>query len=240
MALPALETDSDPTPFRAGIRCPQCATLPICFIGSLTEASHNRLAPCVAEHAFRKGQLLQPEGCVAQQLSVVKLGTVALRRQGKSGQPQPLAMLGRGQALGGYAIYGHAEPISAVALSAGRICRVEVADLYRLGLVDRRFHASMQQHIVRSHGHLADWARVMHIKNIRQRVLATLQLYAREQRVSVIRLPGHVALSTLLSTTRETVARSLQQLEASGHIVRHDRWHCEVIPPPPGGRKKPA
>lgn len=240
MALPTLETGSGPAPPRTGVRCPQCATLPVCFMGCLTEASRNRLAPCVAECAFRKGELLQPEGRVAQQVSVVKLGTVAVCRQGRSGQPQPLAMLGRGQTLGGYAIYGHAEQISAVALSAGRICRVEVADFYRLGLVDRQFHACMQQHIVRSHGHLADWARVMHIKNIRQRVLATLQLYAREQRVRVIRLPDQKALATLLSTTRETVARSLQQLETAGHIVRHDRWHCEVVAPCPADAKKPA
>ena len=58
-----------------------------------------------------------------------------------------------------------------------------------------------------------------------------LQLYAREQRSQAIRLPSHVALAALLSTTRETIARSLRQLEAAGHILRHDRWHCEVVRP---------
>ncbi len=211
------------------MRCPQCATLPICFMGCLPEASRNQLAPCVAESTFAKGDLLLPEGQVARQLSIVKIGAVMVCRQGENGQPQPVALLGRGKALGGYAIYGHAEQTSAVALSAGRVCRLDVSDVYRLGLADRQFHACVQRCIVCSHGQLADWSRVMRIKGIQQRVLATLQLYAREQRVRVIRLPSHVALASLLSTTRESVARSLRQLETAGHILRHDRWHCEVV-----------
>jgi CRP-like cAMP-binding protein len=71
----------------------------------------------------------------------------------------------------------------------------------------------------------------MRMKGLPQKLLATLHLYAREQRARVVRLPSHVALASLLSTTRETIARSLGQLESSGHILRHDRWHCEVIDP---------
>ncbi len=231
MTPPCSDTGPGSIPCRARTRCRQCATLPVCFIGCLPEASRNRLAPCIAESAFKKGELLLPEGQVAQQLSVVKLGAVMACRRGENGQPQPVALLGRGKALGEYAIYGHAEQTSAVALSAGRICRMEVSDFYRLGLVDRQFHTCVQECIVRSHGQLADWSRVMRIKGIPQQMLAVLRLYAREQRVRVIRLPSHVVLASLLSTTRETVARSLRQLEKAGHIVRHDRWHCEVVAP---------
>lgn len=203
----------------------------MCLMGCLPETSRNLLAPCVAESNFGKGDVLLPEGQVAQHISIIKIGAVMASRQGDDGHAHAVALLGRGKTLGEYAIYGHREQISAIALSAGRICRLEVPDLYRLGVVDRKFHACVQGRIVRSLGQLADWSRVMRIKGLRQKLLATLQLYAREQHSRVIRLPSHVALAALLSTTRETIARSLRQLEAAGHILRHDRWHCEVVAP---------
>lgn len=201
----------------------------MCLMGCLPAASRDLLTPCVAESHFGKGDLLMPEGQVAQQISIIKIGAVMGSRQGEDGHPHPVALLGRGKTLGEYALYGHREQISAIALSAGRICRLDVPDFYRLGVVDRRFHACVQARIVRSLGQLADWSRVMRIKGLQQKLLAALRLYATEQRSRVIRLPSHVALASLLSTTRETIARSLRQLEAAGHILRHDRWHCEIV-----------
>lgn len=198
-------------------------------MGCLTEASRKSLAPCVTESAFAKGDLLLPEGEVAKYISMIKIGAVMVSRQCEDGHSYPVALIGRGNLLGEYAVYGHDEQISASALSAGRICQLEVADFYRLGVVDRRFHACVQARIVRSHGGLADWSRVMRIKGVKQRLLATLRLYSREQGAGTMRLPSHVALASLLSTTRESIARSLRQLETAGLIVRHDRWHCEIV-----------
>lgn len=201
----------------------------MCFTGCLSVASRDRLAPRIVESDFSKGAVLLPEGQVAQTMFVIKIGAVMACRRGCDGQPHPVALLGRGKTLGDYAIYGHQEQIGAVTLSSGRMCHVDLADLYSAGVVDRKFHAGAQDRIVRSHGQLADWSRVMRIKGLQQRVLATLHLYSREQRSCVIRLPSHVALAYLLSTTRETIARSLRQLEGAGSILRHDRWHCEVV-----------
>jgi CRP-like cAMP-binding protein len=210
-------------------RCPECATLPMCLMGCLPQASRELLAPCVVEWHFGKGDVLMPEGQVAQQMSIIKIGAVMGSRQGEDGHTHPVALFGRGKTLGEYAIYGHREQISAVALSPGRVCRLDVSDFYRLGVVDRKFHACVQTRIVRSLGQLADWSRVMRIKGLQLKLLAALRLYATEQRSRVMRLPSHVALASLLSTTRETIARSLRQLEAAGNILRHDRWHCEIV-----------
>ena len=139
----------------------------MCLMGCLPEASRNLLVPCVAESSFGKGDLLLPEGQVAQHISIIKIGAVMASRQGDDGHAHPVALLGRGKTLGEYAIYGHSEQISAVALSAGRVCRLEVPELYRLGVVDRKFHTCVQVRIVRSLGQLADWSRVMRIKGLR-------------------------------------------------------------------------
>lgn len=214
---------------RCRSRCVHCATLQICLLGCLPDAAREQLAPCIEETTFAKGDALQREGVVARRISIVKVGAVMATRQDDEGQPHPVALLGRGKTLGGYAVYGHQEQIGALALSAGRVCSVDVPDFYRVGVADRHFHACIQSHLVGSHGQLADWSRVMRIKGLQQKLLATLQLYAREQASRTIRLPSHVALAALLSTTRETIARSLRQLEAAGHILRHDRWHCELL-----------
>lgn len=232
MKQPNAPTDAAPVqPPRCRTRCGHCATLSVCLIGGLPDASRELLASCIEESAFGKGDALQLEGVVAQRISIIKVGAVMATRQGEDGQPHPVALLGRGKTLGHYAVYGHQEQIGALALTTGRVCSVDVPDFYRLGVVDRQFHACIQAHLVDSHGQLADWSRVMRIKGLQQKLLATLQLYAREQRSQAIRLPSHVALAALLSTTRETIARSLRQLEAAGRILRHDRWHCEVVRP---------
>lgn len=230
MKPPIAPTDACPSPTsRTQSRCAHCATLQVCLLGDLPDASRELLASCIEESAFGKGDTLQLEGAVAQRISIIKIGAVMATRQGDDGQPHSVALLGRGKTLGGYAVYGHQEQVGAQALSTGRVCRVGVPDFYRLGVVDRTFHACIQSHLVASHGQLADWSRVMRIKGLQQKLLATLKLYSREQGSRSIRLPSHVALAALLSTTRETIARSLRQLEAAGHILRHDRWHCEVV-----------
>lgn len=217
-----------PPASRCRSRCGHCATLQMCVMGCLPDTSRELLAPCIEESAFAKGDALQAEGTVARRISIIKVGAVMATRRDGRGEPHPVALLGRGKTLGSYAVYGHQEQIGAQALSAGRVCSVDVPDFYRLGVADRQFHACIQAQIVGSHGQLADWSRVMRIKGLQQKLLAALQLYAREQDSRTIRLPSHVALAALLSTTRETIARSLRQLEAAGHILRHDRWHCEV------------
>ena len=41
-------------------------------------------------------------------------------------------------------------------------------------------------------------------------------------------LPSQVALAALLSTSRESVARTLARLELDGHVRRIDRWYAEL------------
>jgi CRP-like cAMP-binding protein len=82
-----------------------------------------------------------------------------------------------------------------------------------------------------SYGHLADWAHVMRVKGIQQQLLGALQLMSHDQSNQLTRLPSHVALAELLSTTRESVARNLRLLEQQGLLIRRDRWHCQLIDP---------
>ena len=75
---------------------------------------------------------------------------------------------------------------------------------------------------------LADWSQVMRLRGLPRQLMATLMLLADEQGTRTVHLPSQVALAALLSTSRETVARTLRQLEDDGHLRRVDRWHGEL------------
>lgn len=221
---------SQPLPGRAS--CLQCATRKVCLLGGMPDEHMQRLACAIEERAFSKHEVLEIEGFAAERLAVVKVGTVMATRRGEQGHARPVALFGRGRVLGQYGVYGHAEQLGATALSPGRVCSVNTAEMYRLGVVDRDFHERLQTWIVRSYGRLADWSRVMRFKGLPHQLHASLVLFAQEQGHRSLRLPSHIALAALLSTTRESIARTLRQLEADGHLIRTDRWHCEVADTP--------
>ena len=60
----------------------------------------------------------------------------------------------------------------------------------------------------------------------------TITIYGGSRADNEKLLEGCFALceeyENLLSTTRETIARTLRQLTLCDGVVRHDRWHCEI------------
>lgn len=203
-----------------------CATRSTCLLNVVPLANAELLAPFIRERPFSKSDLLQQQGDVATHISIVKLGTVMGLRRGPDGTERPVALFGRGQLMGAYALLGQRNQLSGLALSSGRVCEISISDLYRQGVADRQFLESVYTMIIASVGHLADWAQVMRVKGVQQQLMLALRLLSKAQGSPLIRLPSHVALAALLSTTRETVARSLRQLANEGWLVRQDRWHC--------------
>lgn len=212
-------------------RCEVCATRSVCIMSSVSETTAQTLAGVVREHPFRKSDVVQVEGEVSDRIAIVKLGTVKATRRGVDSVERPVALFGRGQLIGAYGLLSQRNQVGAKALSAGRLCVIDIADLYRLGVIDRVFLGSVYTMISASFGHLADWSHVMRVKGIQQQLLGALQLMSNDQSNQLIRLPSHVALAALLSTTRESVARNLRLLEQQGLLARRDRWHCQLTAP---------
>lgn len=210
--------------------CQVCAARLTCLIGQLPASSQERLTPFHHERAFRKGQTLQTQGVTGEALLSIKLGTVMVTRQSADAQPRAVGLFGRGHTLGLFGAVGHPTQLGAVALSAGRVCEIAVATLHQLQLFDTAFMDALHAVTVRSFASLADWGQVMRLRGLQRQVVAALLLLAAEQGTRAVRLPSQAALASLLSTSRESVARTLRQLEASGHLRRIDRWHCELTP----------
>lgn len=213
------------------LRCPDCASRAACAVGKLPQAERERLAPLIRELSFHKGDVLQEQEQVASKLRFVKIGTVQLVRRGVDGERRVIALIGRGQALGAFALLGQPEALSGVSAAATRVCEIDVAMLHGQGLLAGRFLAELVQLQVQSFGRLADWAHMTRLRGARGRLLAALCLLAVEQGSSCIRMPSQAALAELLGATRETVARSLRALIATRDIVRRDRWHYELHSP---------
>jgi CRP/FNR family cyclic AMP-dependent transcriptional regulator len=208
--------------------CHDCASRRLCILGKLPEATREHDPSLVQERAFRKGEMVQRQGLVADRLCVVKIGLTLARREGDDGQSRVVALFGRGQTSGAFALLGRPEALASEGALAGRVCEVDLARLRSLGLLDTRFLCDLAELQIQSFGRLADWSQMARLSSTRDRLLTALRLLALEQGSTRVRLPSHAVLAELLGTTRETVARALLSLVAAQDVVRPDRWHCDV------------
>lgn len=209
-------------------RCQLCAARLTCLIGRLPPAQQERLDPMLRELGFRKGEVLQSEGIAAGVVRTVKLGTVMLTRTGPDGAQHPVAMVGRGHLLGMWGLLGKPTQVGAQALSAGRVCEMPVAALRHTLHQDAALMDILHHHMANAFSLLADWSQVMRLRGLPRQLAASMLLLAQQQGTRTVLLPSQVALAALLSTSRESVARTLARLELDGHVRRIDRWHAEL------------
>ena len=209
-------------------RCRVCVARAGCLFGQLPRAHLEKLDPQIRELDFRKGEMLQTEGAQPPVVRSIKVGTVVLARTGPDGLSRPVAMVGRSHLLDVCSLVGSRALLSAQALSAGRVCELPVAAVRSTLDKDPALLNALHQQMGRSFESLADWGHVMRMRGLPRQLVAALRLLTREQGTSAVLLPSQVALAAVLSTTRESVARTLRQLEEDGHLLRRDRWHGEL------------
>ncbi|WP_053844877.1 Crp/Fnr family transcriptional regulator [Paracidovorax avenae] len=212
--------------------CHECSSRHQCLIGRQSDAARVSWPTLVQEHRFRKGDVLQIQGETADSLSVLKVGTALLQRTGPDQVARPVAMAGCGQALGTGAVLGTAERLTWVAVQEGRLCRLPAAALVRSGGLDSEFLQALLHEEAQAQSRLADWSGLLHLRGVPAQLASALLQLSQLQRSTLVRLPTHTVLASLLATTRETIARSLTQLAQQGAVVRHDRWHCAIVRAP--------
>ena len=209
--------------------CPDCACRSHCQQGRQAAAVRVAWEPHVRERRFRKGEVLQRQDCVPATMQVVKVGTLLLQRCAADGVDRPVGMAGCGQALGTSALLQRPAPLSCMAVAPGRLCEIDVAGLQRAGLLGNDFFRDLALDQLQAQALLADWGRILHVRGSAGQLAGALLLLADLQRSSLVRLPSHSVLAALLSTTRETIARGVALLTREGGLVRHDRWHGEIV-----------
>ena len=208
--------------------CPDCACQQQCLLGRQDGAVREAWAPFITERRFRKGEVLQCQGDGHATLQLVKVGTLMQHRRGEDGVDRPVGMAGCGQALGVPALLALPAELSSVAVMPGRVCEVDAGTVARRGLLTAEFLTELAREQMQAHTRLADWARIMHVRGVTGQLAGALLQLADIQRSTLVRLPSHTVLASLLATTRETIARALAALALQQGIVRHDRWHCAI------------
>ncbi|WP_423287255.1 Crp/Fnr family transcriptional regulator [Caldimonas sp. KR1-144] len=176
---------------------------------------------------LRRNDVLAAQGRTAGVLRVVKMGTVFAYRRGLDGRSRPVGVVSRGSALGTFGIFNMPNPASCVALTTVRVCEIAIAALHGRADCEQGLHAHASLAILENFAAVTAWSEVMRLPGVVKQLAYVVVLLADAQRVPVVELPSHSALSELLGARRETIARALATLEGEGGI-RRDRRRCEV------------
>ena len=209
--------------------CATCATRFACVASQVPAHELPALQARIRKKSVKRGEVLAEEGEVASALQVVKVGSAFGYRRGLDGRSRPVGVIGRGDSLGVYGVFGQSTPVSAVAASSARVCEFPADALRELIGRDRDFADHLQKTAAESCRKMAAWSEAMRVRGVTNQLAYSLLLLAEVHSATVVELPTHVALAELLGTTRETVARGLAALEEEGGIRRSERKKCEVV-----------
>lgn len=209
-------------------RCLSCATRSRCVTRGLAEQSLSSLQPIIVERSVRRGEQIESQGAMADNISVIKVGMAVGSRHLGDTKKTPVCLLGPGRLLGFSALFGLHNALGTEATTPLRLCEIPISTLHQMGLIDHRFQQALYQAGGAYFENLADWAHVMRAGSIKRQLIRALLLIAREMGSAAFRMPSHIDLASLLSTRRETIARYLAQLEADGFLEKIDRWHCRI------------
>ncbi|MFN3653011.1 MAG: Crp/Fnr family transcriptional regulator [Armatimonadota bacterium] len=195
------------------------------------------LAPRVP---FWKGMRIGVQGEPCDSLYIVAEGQVLLRRRGVSGEDYALYLIGPGEVFAEGSLHPSGKwLVSAHAVTDGAAHVLPASQLGRFA----QYYPQLMAHIIsllstrleRAHQRLD----IVTINSARERLLGLLKVMAAahgQVREGSTWLPLRVTQSELgemISLARETVARTLQELENEGAIRRQGRkglWLCGWVP----------
>lgn len=205
-----------------------CVTRSRCVTRGLAENALLDLQSIIVERSLRRGDVIDQQGLVAENISVIKVGMAIGSRHMGDGLKTPVCLFGPGRLLGVSALFDLRSSLGTEAASQLRLCQIPINALDQLDLIDQPFQAAIYQATSGYFENLADWAHVMRVGSIKRQLTRALVLISREMGNAAFRMPSHIDLAHLLATRRETIARYLRQLEADGFLQKIDRWHCVI------------
>lgn len=204
----------------AGGGCLKCASRPVCFVGSLTDEETQAIVPLVKEAFFRRGHRFIEQDDMHSQLQIIKVGTVIGMRRGPDGQFRPTGPAGRGALMGIQPLWGVKANFTVIAPSFGRYCTIDGAALKRLPIWESKLRDALIRQSMVSSRAAYDWCTAVLLPHVVDRLAYALVLLQDAQGGSTVEIPPQALLASILSTTRESIARGLGLLAEDGRIKK--------------------
>ncbi|MEJ8838610.1 Crp/Fnr family transcriptional regulator [Ramlibacter sp. AN1133] len=208
--------------------CALCTARLACLTSGLGPSELEAVEPSIRRSRTPRGDELAAEGEVAMRVRVIRSGSAFGLRLGVDGQSRPVAMTGRGAALGLFGLFGQPSPVAWVAATDCRICEIPMRVLADVAETHPAFSRHLASTAMALCGSLAAWSQAVRLRGTTNQLACVLLLLAQAQDSTCLELPTHVALADLLGARRETVARSLGVLEAEGGIHRDSGKHYAI------------
>jgi CRP-like cAMP-binding protein len=204
-------------------------------------ASHGRLPmfPGSATRRVPASSMLMAEGSQPRFLFVVVTGVAALRLTGVEGRPSVIGLIGPGDVHGETCLHLADPPKvfpEARTLTPCTVIDLLPQELHRHMARDPTVSIWLARSLTQKIGDLQVRMAAVLSLGVRQRTFAMLRILAerwgyRSGRGTVLDLPlSQELLAALTGTSRESVNRALQDLRASGMVIRSGRRY--VIPDP--------
>jgi CRP/FNR family transcriptional regulator, cyclic AMP receptor protein len=176
------------------------------------------LQPLMVRQRPTAGTFLLQQDRPMTDLHVLQVGTALVYRRGIDGRPRPIAIFGAGTALGLTGVAGRPAAFSVVVQPGARTCQIGMEAFRRACAADAGLARGVGSWTRRSFSVIAGWSELMRLKGALRQVAYALLLIKDVHGARTVELPTHTALSGLLGTTRETVARCMAALQSDGCI----------------------
>lgn len=220
-----------PDSFARSAACNLCAQVAVCPLGRMPLDWREAVGDALTPTTLRRATAVVAAGEMATQLLFVKGGLVLMRQAGPDGVDRAVGLMGRGTVMGLLAASDAPSVLSLTTVTDVPVCAVSLAVLKAQGLLDGRLLTLLADSHAKGLGAVAHWGQVVRVRQLAARVASAMWLLAQTQNSVRLQMPGHGVLAELLSVTRESVGRTLGELERQGALQRNGRYHMDVNMP---------
>ena len=218
------------------VSCQACKTT-VCIsqlgvFSTISRDHHDQIVSSVVRRAFKKGELVVTQDSPLSQFVVVSSGTFKCYTNHEDGKQKTLYYLHKGDFFGQSSLFNEStSPYSVEALENSTVCMLDAKTIQNLIINDHQFALSIVGALSVRIQDLENELSKVSIDPLELRLLSLLHVFAQDFGVNEddgihFRLPlTQEELGMRLGVTRESISRTLKQLESQGKIemLKHKR-----------------
>ncbi len=198
------------------------------FFSQLGEDELAKVASCVYERTFRRGEVILLEGEAPQAVYFIVHGQVRIYRLSSEGREQVLKRLGPGGAFNLVPVLdGGPNPASAMAWTDVTVCAIERGHFVRIVRQHPKVAMAVLADFAAKLRHMTALVEDLSLRTVGARLAKLLLTQAAEEEAAPRRMTQQ-EMAAQLGTVREVVGRALAELEREG-LIRMERHRIVIV-----------